>query len=249
MFLGIDLSQLLAAYGVWAVVFFVAMESMGLPVPGETMLLVAAVYAGVTHQLSIVVVITAAAAAAIMGDNLGYLLGRVGGEHLLRRVGPVLRLTERRLTIARYLFGRHGGKVVFFGRFVAILRTFAAFLAGTTRMPWRRFALANAAGGVVWATLMGLLGYGLGASATGPLGYIAFALAVATLGGGMIVLRRNEERWAREATRAVATAPSAGPESRGTESAAPLVRPGRRINEARRRRGLAPWRSSTRLLH
>ena len=89
MFLGINLTLLVATYGLWAVALFVAIESMGVPVPGETMLLVAAVYAGATYRLSIVAVIAVAAVAAIAGDNLGYLLGRLGGERLLRRVGPV----------------------------------------------------------------------------------------------------------------------------------------------------------------
>jgi len=220
MFLGIDLTQLVATYGVWAVLFFVSIESMGVPVPGETMLLVAAVYAGATHQLSIAVVIAAAAVAAIVGDNLGYLIGRLGGERLLRRVGPVLHLTAGRLTMGRYLFQRHGGKAVFFGRFVAVLRVFAAFLAGTTRMPWRRFALANAAGGIVWATLMGLLGYGLGASVTGPLGYIGLALAAVIVVAGVIVLRRNEQRWEREATQAMTASYGGGLGRENVEEAA-----------------------------
>ncbi|MDQ2832053.1 MAG: DedA family protein [Chloroflexota bacterium] len=203
MFLGIDLTHLVATYGVWAVLFFVSIESMGVPVPGETMLLIAAVYAGATHQLSIALVIAAAAVAAIAGDNLGYLIGRLGGERLLRRVGPVLHLTDARLNVGRYLFRRYGGRAVFFGRFVAILRVFAAFLAGTTRMPWRRFALFNTAGCVVWATLMGLLGYVLGASAAGPLGYAGFALAAVVVVAGVIVLRRNEGCWEREATEAM----------------------------------------------
>ena len=96
MFIGINLTMLVATYGVLAVALFVAIESMGVPVPGETMLLVAAVYAGATHQLSIALVIIAAAAAAIAGDNLGYLIGRLGGEPLLRRIGPFLRLTKGR---------------------------------------------------------------------------------------------------------------------------------------------------------
>jgi membrane protein DedA with SNARE-associated domain len=220
MFLGIDLTLLVATYGVWVVALVVAIESMGVPVPGETMLLVAAVYAGATHHLSIALVIVAAAVAAILGDNLGYLLGRLGGDRLLRRVGPTLHLTEGRLTVARYLFQRHGGKAVFFGRFVAILRVFAAFLAGTARMPWRRFALANGAGGIIWATLMGLLGYGLGASAAGPLGSIGLGLGVAIVVGGVVVLRRNEGRWEQEATRAMTEAHDAGPDDRGIEAAA-----------------------------
>lgn len=248
MFLGIDPTQLIAVYGVWAVALVVALESTGIPVPGETMLLAAAVYAGATHQLSIVLVIVVAAVAAIAGDNLGYLLGRLGGERLLRRVGPALRLTEKRLTIARYLFQLHGAKAVFFGRFVAILRVFAAFLAGTTRMPWRSFALANAAGGIVWATLMGLLGYGLGASAAGPLGYIAFALAALVLVSGVVLLRRNEDRWAREATAAMAAASVVDEESRKVATAV-VPRPGKGGSTPRTRRALVLWQPVARLLH
>ena len=211
MLFGIDLTQLVATYGVWAVMFFVAIESMGIPVPGETMLLIAAVYAGATHHLSIAAVIAAAAVGAIIGDNLGFLIGRLGGERLLRRVGPALHLTAGRLILMRYLFQRHGGKAVFFGRFVTVLRIFAAFLAGINGMPWRRFALYNAAGGIAWATLIGLLGYGLGASVTGPLGYIGLALAVVIVVIGVVVLRRNEQRWEREATRVLSTTPDADP--------------------------------------
>jgi membrane protein DedA with SNARE-associated domain len=218
MFFGIDLTHLVATYGVWAVALCVAIESMGVPVPGETMLLIAATYAGATHHLPIAQVIVAAAVAAIAGDNLGYLIGHLGGERLLRRVGPALRLTAGRRAVVRYLFRRYGGRAVFFGRFVAILRVFAAFLAGTTGMPWRRFALFNAAGCIAWATLMGLLGYGLGASAAGPLGYVGFALAALVVVAGAIALRRNEGQWEREATRAEAAGHSTGL-GRGDEAA------------------------------
>ncbi|MDB5057071.1 MAG: DedA family protein, partial [Chloroflexi bacterium] len=111
-------------------------------------------------------------------------------------------------------------KAVFFGRFVAILRVFAAFLAGMTRMQWRRFAIANAAGSIVWATLMGMLGYGLGASATGPLGYISFALAGVIIVAGVIALRINEGRWERVATRYMAAEDAGGMEDRALDHAA-----------------------------
>src|SRR3989440_10415262 len=148
-----DLMHLLTTYGYWAVLVFVAIESTGIPFPGETMLLVAAIYAGTTHQLSIALVIAAAATGAILGDNLGFWVGREGGFRLLRRYGPYIRLDERKLKLGQYLFHKHGVKVVFFGRFVAVLRAWAAFLAGTNRMPWSRFLPANAAGGIVWATI------------------------------------------------------------------------------------------------
>ena len=201
MFLGIDLTLLVATYGLWAVALFVAIESMGVPVPGETMLLVAAVYAGATHQLSIVAVIAAAVVAAIAGDNLGYLLGRLGGERLLRRVGPVLHLTEGRLAIARYLFQKHGGKAVFFGRFVAVLRVTAAWVAGISRMRWWRFLAWNAAGGIVWATTVGLISYYLGtaaASAFSKYGLYAAGGALLFSALGFLIVRRIEKRVGAE---------------------------------------------------
>jgi membrane protein DedA with SNARE-associated domain len=139
----------------------VALESAGVPLPGETALLTAAVFAG-KGDLNIEAVIAAAAVAAIFGDNCGYWVGREFGFPLLFRYGRVLRVDEGKLKVAQFLFLRHGGKIVFFGRFVAILRTFAAFLSGVNKLPWPRFLVFNALGGVVWATLFGLGGYFLG---------------------------------------------------------------------------------------
>jgi membrane protein DedA with SNARE-associated domain len=117
MFNPSNLTHLLTTYGYAAVVVFVAIESTGIPFPGETMLLVAAIYAGTTHRLSIVLVIVAAACGAIVGDNLGYWIGREGGYRLLRRFGRYIHLDERKIKLGQYLFMKHGGKVVFFGRF------------------------------------------------------------------------------------------------------------------------------------
>src|SRR5258706_2179629 len=149
-FTGSDVTHLLATYGYWAVLLVVGLESTGIPLPGETMLVAAAIYAGTTHQLSIQWVIAAAAAGAILGDNLGFWVGREGGYRLLRRYGHLVRLNERKLKLGLYLFRRRGGTVVFFGRFVAVLRMWAAFLAGTHRMEWKRFLLFNALGGIAW---------------------------------------------------------------------------------------------------
>ena len=185
---------------------FVAIESTGIPFPGETMLLVAAIAAGTTHQLSIALVIVAAAGGAILGDNLGFWVGREGGYRLLRRYGRYIRLEERRLKLGQYLFLKHGGKVVFFGRFVAVLRAWAAFLAGTNRMAWPRFLLFNAAGGIVWATLYGLGGYFLGDNIhrlVGPVGIVFLVLAVLLIIARIVIARRNEERLEDEAERAL----------------------------------------------
>src|SRR3979409_446726 len=135
------------------------LESMGIPMPGETALVTAALYAGSTHQIGIASVVLVAATAAIIGDNIGYLIGRSIGIRLVARYGRYVRLDEPRIKVGQYLFLRHGGKVGFFGRFVALLRILAAFLAGVNRMPWRGFLLANAGGAVIWATVFGLGGY------------------------------------------------------------------------------------------
>ncbi len=199
-----DLSHLLSTYGYWAVLIFVAIESTGIPFPGETMLLAAAIYAGTTHHLALPIVIAAAAAGAILGDNLGFWVGREGGYRLLRRYGKYIRLDERKLKLGQYLFKKHGAKVVFFGRFVAVLRAWAAFLAGTNRMPWGRFLIFNAAGGILWAILYGIGGYLLGNNVhrlTGPVGIAFVVVAALLIIAGFVYLRRNEKRLEDEAER------------------------------------------------
>jgi membrane protein DedA with SNARE-associated domain len=201
-----DLSHLLSAYGYWAVLVFVAIESTGIPFPGETMLLAAAIYAGTSHHLQIAFVIAAAAAGAILGDNIGFWVGREGGYRLLRRYGRYIKLDERKLKLGQYLFQKHGGKVVFFGRFVAVLRAWAAFLAGVNRMHWPPFLAFNAAGGILWATIYGLGGYALGNNVhklTGPVGIATVVIAIAVIVASLVVLRKNEHRLEEEAERAI----------------------------------------------
>jgi len=201
-----NISQLLASYGYWAVLIFVAIESTGIPFPGETMLLAAAIYAGTTHHLAIPFVIAAAAAGAILGDNAGFWVGREGGYRLLRRYGSKIKLDERKLKLGQYLFQKHGGKVVFFGRFVAVLRAWAAFLAGTNRMAWPRFLVFNASGGILWALIYGMGGYLLGDNVhrlDGPVGIATLALGVAALVASFVLLRRNEKRLEDEAEQAM----------------------------------------------
>ena len=203
---GSALTHLLSTYGYWAVLVFVAIESMGIPFPGETMLIAAAIYAGNTHHLNIVLVIAAAAAGAILGDNLGFFVGREGGYRLLRRYGRYIRLDERKLKLGQYLFMRHGGKVVFFGRFVAVLRAWAAFLAGAGRMRWPRFLAFNATGGILWATIYGVGGYVLGDhihALTGPVGIGVGVAAGIVIVAFLVFLWRNEKRLEEEAERAL----------------------------------------------
>jgi membrane protein DedA with SNARE-associated domain len=204
--LATHLTYLLTTYGYWAVLAFVCIESTGIPFPGETMLLFAAIYTGTTHQLSLVLVIIAAASGAIMGDNFGFWIGRKGGYQLLHRYGPALHLNERKLKLGQYLFMKHGGKVVFFGRFVAVLRVWTAFLAGTNRMRWTAFLLFNALGGIVWATLYGLGGYLLGDNIhrlTGPVAFITIVLATLAFIVVLLYVHRHEQQLEAEAERAL----------------------------------------------
>ena len=200
------LLDLLATYGYVAVFFFIAIESTGVPFPGETMLITASIYAGHTHRLNIILVISFAAAGAIIGDNLGYAVGHWGGYRLLRRYGRFIRLHEKRLKLGQYLFLQHGGKVVFFGRFISILRTYAAFLAGTNRMPWWRFFAFNAAGGIVWAIVFGTGAYVLGTqmhNLSQTASIVGGILAVIAIVAFLLFLRRNEERLMAEADAAL----------------------------------------------
>lgn len=155
------LTGLLDRFGYPLVTLFVGIESSGIPFPGETMLVTAAVYAGTGH-LSITGVIIAAAAGAVVGDNLGYAAGRYGGHALVTRYGRYIRIRPEHLARAETFFEKHGDKTVFLGRFVAVLRAWAAFLAGTNRMRWPKFLVFNAAGGILWAVVYGMLGYFLG---------------------------------------------------------------------------------------
>ncbi|MFL5628658.1 MAG: DedA family protein, partial [Ktedonobacteraceae bacterium] len=155
---------------------------------------------------SILWVIVAAALGAIVGDNIGYWVGYEGGYRLLHRYGRYIRFNERRMKLGLYLFRKHGGKVVFFGRFVAVLRAWAAFLAGTNRMPWRSFLLFNALGGIIWATIYGLAGYFLGDAVhrlTRPIGILTLILAIIIIIASLVFLRRNESRLEDEAEKAL----------------------------------------------
>ncbi len=150
--------NLVATYGYIVVLLVVMAESAGLPVPGETSLLVAGAFAA-TGKLALPGVIIAAALGAIIGDTAGYWVGRTSGLRLLRRYGRLIRFDERKLAQAEAFFARHGEKTVFLGRFVPVGRIFSAVLAGVSQMRYGRFLFWNATGGIVWATLMGTLGY------------------------------------------------------------------------------------------
>ncbi len=196
---------LLHTYGLWVVFTLIMLESMGVPLPGETALMTAALYAGSTHRIDIVSVVLVAATAAIIGDNIGYVIGRSIGVRLIARYGRYVRLDEPRLKVGQYLFLRHGGKIVFFGRFVAFLRTYAALLAGMNRMSWPHFLLMNALGGICWATLFGGGAYLFGAQVkrvTGPASLLLLLAAIGLTAVGILFFRRHEKELEQRAAAA-----------------------------------------------
>ena len=188
------LDHLIATYGYGAIAVVIGLESMGIPLPGETVLVLAAIYAATHVDLNIWLVAMAAAAGAIMGDNIGYWLGLRFGYPLLRRHGHLIGLSDGRIKLGQYLFLRHGAKVVFLGRFVALLRIFAAFLA------------ANAVGGMIWAALFAFGGYAFGTVAfevESALRPVLFAAAAMVFFGCGFLMRHFEEQLQVKAQQAL----------------------------------------------
>jgi membrane protein DedA with SNARE-associated domain len=177
----------------WALVLLfvlLTLESFGLPLPGETALIACSVLAS-QGAMPIAAVIAVGIGAAIIGDNLGYWAARKGGRPVLERHRVTREYAERYLPRGERFYARHGGKAVFFGRFVAVLRVTAAWTAGLSHMHWWRFFAWNAAGGIVWATLVSLISYYLGDAAASAIGryglYAAGAAAVLTALGFLLV--------------------------------------------------------------
>jgi membrane protein DedA with SNARE-associated domain len=197
---------LIQAYGAWIVAGMIALECIGIPLPGETVLVASAIYAGTTHGLSIVSVVVAAIIGGIVGNIIAFWLGRNFGYRVLLRYGPTVGLNESRIKIGQYLFLEHGSKVVFVARFIPGLRSFAAILAGANRMPWRSFMVANVAGAVAWVGIDCTAAYLLGeelAKFAAPVG-IALAVAVLVLlAVGASLIARREQEFADKAERAL----------------------------------------------
>jgi membrane protein DedA with SNARE-associated domain len=192
-----QIQPLIAQHGYWVVFLIIMLESAGVPLPGETVLILASGYAGATGGLNLALVITCAAMAAIIGDNIGFWVGRTWGANLLLRYGKFVRLPESRLKFGQFLFEKHGAKIVFFGRFVAFLRVFAAMLAGVNKYRWPQFLFFNAAGGIVWANVIGISAFLFGDSirrVSGPLGFVALAGVVAGVIVFIYIFRREEKR-------------------------------------------------------
>jgi membrane protein DedA with SNARE-associated domain len=191
-----NVSDLLVQYGLLLLFGLIALESAGVPLPGETALIAAAVLAD-HGDYSIAVVIVVAAAAAIIGDNCGYWIGRKGGRALLARTPVIRDAFARALPPSERFFQRHGAKTVFFGRFIAFLRITAAWLAGISHMPWWRFLFWNALGGIVWATLVGVIAYQFGQAAADAInhyGLIGGLAVLALLVVGFFVYRYWKKR-------------------------------------------------------
>ena len=167
--------------GLFILFVLIGMESAGIPLPGETALVAAGVLASRGH-FDIVAVIVVAASAAIVGDNAGYWIGRLGGRKLLKRWAWLDRHASRLLPWSERFFARHGAKTIFIGRFVAVLRVTAAWLAGISKMSWWRFLVWNAAGGVCWAVLVGLVAYYAGQAAADAIGHYGL------IGAGVVIV-------------------------------------------------------------
>jgi membrane protein DedA with SNARE-associated domain len=182
--------------GYAAIAAFVAVEASGVPVPGETALISGAVLAS-QGELAIELVIPFAAVAAIAGDNVGYLLGARFGRRLLARPGRTQAKRLEALHRGSDLFERHGAKAVFFGRWIALLRIWAAWLAGMTAMRWRSFLLWNALGGIGWALCFGVLGYFGGKAAAELVARLGIAVAVAVGAVALVALLVLRGRSAR----------------------------------------------------
>jgi membrane protein DedA with SNARE-associated domain len=199
------IKPLIAQHGYLAVFCIVALESAGIPLPGETALVLAAMFAGATGLLDVKLVIFFAAAGAILGDNVGFWAGRRYGLPLLLKHGGKLGLTDDRIKLGQYLFANHGAKIVFFGRFIALLRIFAAFLAGVNRYRWGQFLFYNATGGIVWAVVFGLGGFAFGEAfehVAGPLGKIVLGLAAAGVLTGWWLIHTQEQKLIEKAVSA-----------------------------------------------
>lgn len=181
------INRLVASYGYALLVVLVGLESFGIPLPGETALVTAGAFAAL-GRLNIAGVIIAAAAGAIVGDNAGYWLGRKGGLALVHHYGRHVGLDDAKLERVHGFFERHGAKTVFIGRFIALLRSWAAALAGVGCMPYHTFTLYNALGGIAWAAVFGSLGYVFGHNLPVLEQYVGQASLVLVLLAAAVVL-------------------------------------------------------------
>jgi membrane protein DedA with SNARE-associated domain len=201
-----DIAHLISEYGLLVVAIVIGLESVGLPFPGESVLILAGIFAGTRHELNIVWVVVVAAVAAIVGQAIGYVIGREFGYRLLLRYGPYVRVTEGRVKLGEYLFLRHGRKIVVVARFVPLLRSLAGILAGANRMPWLQFLGANSVGAFAWASVFGFAAYMLGHQVehvAGPIMIAIGVIALILLVIGTRFVSKHEAQLVAEAERAL----------------------------------------------
>jgi membrane protein DedA with SNARE-associated domain len=204
-----QLIALVASYGYAVTFLLVFLESLGVPVPGEGILIATSLFAARTQRLEIWLVVATASMAAFLGTSIGYLLGRSAGHALIQRFGGYVGLSPARQRLGQYLFIRHGAKIIFLGRFIAILRAFAGILAGANRMPWRRFLLFNGLGAIAWTTTIALGAFYFGRTfvhVSGPVGVALLVLAGLSLIAALIYARGQEAALQRAADAALAGA-------------------------------------------
>jgi membrane protein DedA with SNARE-associated domain len=217
------LSGILQQYGLWAIGLLITLEDFGVPVPGETILIAGAIYAG-AGRLNIVALGVVAFVAAVTGDNIGFAIGHFGGRALALRFGKYVFLTEERLDKAERFFDRRGSIVITFARFVEGLRQANGIIAGITGMHWLRFLVFNAIGAALWVGTWVTIGYFAGSNITTIYHYITlysyYVLAgLVVLIVGYIVWRRRR-RQRRRAAAAAASATDEAPEGRSAGEAA-----------------------------
>jgi membrane protein DedA with SNARE-associated domain len=194
--------QLIESYGLIVVAVLICLESIALPVPGETVLILAAVFASTHHQPHIVKVVLTAAAAAFVGQIVGYMIGRQFGYRLLLKYGGYLHITEGRIKLGEYLFLRYGIAIVIVARFVPVLRSIIGILAGANRMPTSPFLFGNIVGALMWTSVVGYLSFIFGSLIHRVGHWIAIVIgvvAVTAIVVGVNFLRRHEERLIAEA--------------------------------------------------
>jgi membrane protein DedA with SNARE-associated domain len=201
-----SIAHLIHAYGLLVVAGVIGLESVGIPLPGETALIVASIIAGSKHELNIIAVIVTAAGASMIGRMIGYLIGGAFGYWLLLRYGGYVRITESRIKLGQYLFLRHGGKIIIIAQFVPVLRTIAGILAGANRMPWRDFLLASLAGVLAWSMFFGFSAYWLGRQVERLAGSLVIVFGIVAgvfLIVAAVFVARHEAQLAAEAERAL----------------------------------------------
>jgi membrane protein DedA with SNARE-associated domain len=232
-----SLSSPLSHYGLWAVALLVLVEDFGIPLPGETVLIAASIYAG-SGRLNVVAVGLVGFASAVVGDNIGYAIGRFGGRALVERWGKYVFITPERLDKAEDFFGRHGGKIITIARFIEGLREANGLIAGITHMHWLKFFAYNALGAALWVGTWVSVGYFAGQHITPIYNAITryslyAAIAAVVLIAAWVLLRVRKRRRAKTATEAQAEATAtASARDTGTDQAATAAFAGEAAHEA-----------------